>query len=69
MNTRTVTIPNISCGHCTHTIESEVADLEGVTLAEASQTEKTLKVEWTEPATWETIEELLKEINYPPSGD
>ena len=26
MENKTFTVPNISCGHCTHTIEMEVAD-------------------------------------------
>ena len=30
MQSKTVTVENISCGHCTHTIEMELGDLVGV---------------------------------------
>ena len=30
METKTVTVPNISCGHCVMTIEREVGEVEGV---------------------------------------
>jgi len=36
MNTVTYSIPNISCGHCVHTIQSEVGDLAGVQSVVAS---------------------------------
>ncbi len=30
MTTVTYSIPNISCGHCVHTIQSELSELSGV---------------------------------------
>ncbi len=66
MTTKTFTVPNISCGHCTHTIEMEVGDLAGVTSVKADQATKQVTVEWGDPATWAQIEALLAEINYPP---
>lgn len=68
MTTRTFTVPNISCGHCTHTIEMELGDLAGVTSAKADQETQQVTVTWEEPATWEKIQSLLQEINYPPEG-
>jgi copper chaperone CopZ len=44
----------------------EVGDLEGVTRVKAEQESKQVTVEWQEPATWEKIEAVLQEINYPP---
>jgi copper chaperone CopZ len=35
MKTVTYNIPNISCGHCVHTIKMEVSELEGVQSVEA----------------------------------
>lgn len=67
MSTKTFTVPNISCGHCTHTIEMEVGDLAGVTSVKAEEASKQVTVEWDDPATWAEIEALLKEINYPPA--
>ena len=62
----TFVVPNISCGHCTHTIEMELADLPGVTSVKANQETKQVAVEWQEPADWDQIVALLTEINYPP---
>lgn len=66
--TKTFTVPNISCQHCTHTIKMELEDLAGVTAVQADQESKQVQVTWTEPATWGQIESLLQEINYPPAG-
>jgi len=66
METKTFTVPNISCGHCTHTIEMELGDLEGVTSVKAEQDTKKVTVAWEAPATWDKISALLQEINYPP---
>ena len=68
MNNKTFTVPNISCGHCTHTIEMEVGELAGVTKVTAVQDSKQVTVEWQDPATWEQIQATLQEINYPPEG-
>jgi copper chaperone len=66
MDTRTVLIPNISCAHCVHTIEMEVGELPGVKEVQAEEASKRVTVSWQEPATWEAINNLLVEINYPP---
>jgi copper chaperone len=66
MTSRTITVPNISCGHCVHTVEMEVGELAGVTNVKASVDDKQVLIEWQEPASWEQIESLLHDINYPP---
>ena len=66
MTTKTFIVPNISCGHCTSTIELELTDLSGVTGVNADQESKQVTVSWEQPATWDSIESLLVEINYPP---
>jgi len=68
MTTKTVTVPNISCGHCVKTIEREVGELSGVVEVKAEEESKSVTVSWDPDATdWIAIEELLTEINYPPS--
>ena len=67
MSAKTFAVPNISCGHCVHTIEMEVGDIPGVTGVTADQETKQVTVEWAEPASWQKIENLLAEINYPPA--
>lgn len=68
MQSKTVTVENISCGHCTHTIEMELGDLAGVQMVKADMGSRQVLVEWDDPATWEKIESLMMEINYAPTG-
>jgi copper chaperone len=65
MEERTFKAPNISCGHCTRTIERELAELGGVTYVKAEQASKEVTVRWGTPATWESIKALMAEIGYP----
>ena len=60
-------IPNISCGHCVHTIKMEVGELPGVIKVEASEATKEVLVEFEPPATTEQITSLLQEIHYAPA--
>lgn len=64
----TYTIPNISCNHCVHTIQMEVAELEGVKTVAASNETKQAVIAFDDPATEEKIVALLTEINYPPAA-
>ena len=67
---RTVNVPNISCGHCVNTIEREVGEVPGVRGVKADQTSRRVTVSWDpDAADWVVIEEKMKEIAYPPSGD
>lgn len=68
MNTVTYTIPNISCGHCVHTIQSEVSELNGVLSVVANQDTKKVVIDYNEPATEDDIKQLLETINYPAAG-
>jgi copper chaperone CopZ len=60
-------VPNISCGHCVHTIKVELGELPGVMSVEASQDTKEVLVSFEPPATSEQIVSLLQEINYSPA--
>lgn len=68
MESKTFVVPNISCGHCTHTVETELKEIEGVARVHAEVESKQVTVEWNPPATWPQIEGLLQEINYPPQN-
>ena len=68
MESKTFTVPNISCGHCVNTVEMEVGELTGVSSVKASEATKQVTVEWAAPANWEQIQATLQEINYPPEG-
>jgi copper chaperone CopZ len=65
MTTVTYSIPNISCHHCTHTIQSEVSDIPGVQSVSAGVDTKQATITFDEPATEAEIKALLAEINYP----
>ena len=65
MESKTFTIPNISCSHCVGSIKNELSELEGVEAVEGDPGAKTVTVRWGSPATLELIEDTLKEINYP----
>jgi copper chaperone CopZ len=68
MKTVTYSVPNISCGHCVHTIQTELIELEGVKEVRASAETKTVVVTFDSPADEAKIKALLAEINYPVAG-
>ena len=68
MTTVTYTVPAISCGHCTHTIETEVGELQGVQSVKAEIDTKKVVITFDAPASEDKIKSLLAEINYPAEG-
>ncbi len=65
METKVITVPNISCGHCTAAIEEEISDLSGVSAVSAEESSKQVTIQFEAPATWQAISETLTEIGYP----
>lgn len=65
MTTLTVKAPNISCGHCVHTIQNEVGELPGVKSVQAKEDTKLVMISFEPPATQDEIEKLMAEIGYP----
>jgi copper ion binding protein len=65
MTTVTYNVPAIHCGHCTHTIEIEVGELQGVQNVKADLDSKKVKVTFDAPASEEKIKTLLAEVEYP----
>ena len=68
MTTVTYTVPAIHCGHCTHTIEMEVGELQGVQSVKADQAARKVQITFDVPASEDKIKALLAEINYPVEG-
>ena len=65
METKTVTIPNISCGHCKVRVEKALNALNGVTSAVDVPT-KSVKIDWDGAnASWSDITATLEKIGYP----
>jgi copper ion binding protein len=65
METTTLSIPNISCGHCVRTIEREISEISGVSEVKGDAASKKLTVSWDAPASLEKIKDTLEEIHYP----
>ena len=68
MTTVTYSVPAISCGHCTHTIETEVGELAGVQSVKADEATKKVVITFDAPADEQKIKSLLAEIDYPAEG-
>ena len=66
IETKTFTVPNISCEHCVRSIKNEVSEIAGVTAVQADEKTKVVSVTWDSPATWDQIKATLTEIEYPP---
>jgi copper chaperone len=56
------------CDHCTHTIETELGELQGVQAVKADLETNKVQISFDPPANEQTIKSLLAEINYPAEG-
>jgi len=68
METKKLSIPTISCGHCVMTIKRELGEIAGVSKVEGDPQKKEITVEWNQPANLDKIKATLKEINFPAAG-
>lgn len=68
MTTVTYNVPAMHCGHCTHTVEMEVGELQGIQTVKADLETKKVQITFDSPASEEKIKALLAEINYPAEG-
>jgi len=65
MISKTYLIPNISCGHCTATIERELSTLDGVEKVNAQVEPKQVTVEVNDGNVLREVENTLNEIGFP----
>ncbi len=65
MESKKLSIPKISCGHCVMTIKRELGEIQGVAKVEGDPQKKEITVEWNSPASLEKITATLREINFP----
>jgi copper chaperone len=68
MEKTTLSIPNISCGHCVMAIKRELGELKGISGVEGDPGKKEITVAWDAPASLDQIKSTLKAINYPAAG-
>ncbi len=65
MTTVTYSVPSISCGHCVHTIQTEVGEMDGVDSVVANAETKQVEIVFDVPADENAIKSLMTEINFP----
>lgn len=65
MFTQTYLVSNISCSHCTHTIERELKMVNGVQSVYAEEQSKRVTVAVDKPETLQAVQDTLAEIGYP----
>ena len=65
MESKKLSIPKISCGHCVMTIKRELREIQGVAKVEGDPQKKEITGEWNSPASLEKITATLREINFP----
>ena len=59
MTTTTYSVPAIHCSHCTHTIEIELSEMEGVDAVTTDLTQKRVTISYGPPADDEKIRASL----------
>ena len=64
MNTTTLNVPDISCGHCKMSIEGAVSELSGIERVEVSIDDKTVDVAYGDEVSLDTIIEAIEEQGY-----
>lgn len=65
MTTKTYSVPDISCGHCTATIERELKTVAGLESVKAELDSKQVTVEVQSDDVLAEVEKMLEEIGYP----
>ncbi len=65
MFSQTYLVSNISCSHCTHTIERELKMVEGVQSVKADEQSKHVTITVDSPQRLQAVESTLVEIGYP----
>lgn len=64
MTTKTLSVPDISCGHCKDSIEGAVNELTGVDTVEVSIEDKTVAVSFSDDLGLEKIVGAIEEQGY-----
>lgn len=64
MTTKTLSVPDISCGHCKESIEGAVSELSGVDAVEVSISDKTVEVSFSDDLELGRIVGAIEEQGY-----
>ena len=66
MDRKTFKVPNMTCNGCVSTVRSEIEQLVGVVNVDINKPAQLVTVDWNAPASWDSIEKALIEIEYAP---
>ncbi len=64
MTTTTLTVPDISCGHCKSAIESAVSELDGVDKVEVAIEARTVDISFDAPADVDAVIAAIESQGY-----
>ena len=64
MTSITLSVPDISCGHCKTSIEGAVSELNGVDTVEVNIDKRTVDIAFAESLTTETIIDAIESQGY-----
>ncbi len=64
MTNLTLSVPDISCGHCKSSIEGALSPMDGVSKAEVAIDAATVELEFGDPATLEAIVAAIEDQGY-----
>jgi copper chaperone len=67
MEDKTFKVPNMSCNGCVSTVRAELEQLPGVQVLDINKATQLVSVRWDAPASWQTIEKALTDIEYAPA--
>ena len=65
---KTLTIPNISCNHCTMSIKRELNFVDGIDYIDGNVEGKTVLVEYTDESALDNARAMLGEAGYAPTN-
>lgn len=65
MTNVTYSVPNISCGHCVRTIQTNLAQVTGVSSVKADPAGKKVEITFDTPASEDILKAKLAEIRFP----
>ena len=64
MTSITLSVPDISCGHCKTSIEGAVSELNGVDMVEVNLDKRTVDIAFGESLATETIIDVIESQGY-----
>jgi copper chaperone len=68
MNTTTVTVAGMSCGHCASSVQDEVGQIPGVTAVDVDLTSGTVTIDSESPVEGSAVRNAVEEAGYRLAG-